>query len=202
MESQDKIWDKEYSDNQIKWHRETELPPLLRNMRVLELGVGNGKTLKGILKQNPASVTAVDFSEKAIEICEKEFPSVKFIKADTTKIPLGDKFDVIVCYYLLNNMLEKKRKETVAEILRLLEKKGIVLFEDFAKEDLRWNVGKKLETGSFVNQKGILMHFFTKNEISRLFSDFSKVEVEEREFSPIKMDETKKRRIVSGIIVK
>lgn len=198
---QEDIWNEEYSKNNMKWHRETEnLPLILKNMKVLELGVGNGKTLKAIIKQNPASISAVDFSEKAIEISKREFPNVRYIKADISNIPLGEKFDVIVCYYVLNNMLEKNRKETIKEIFRLLDRKGVVLFCDFEKGDLRAD-GKKLETGTFVNEKGIIMHFFSLNEVKSLFNKFSKIELKEIEYSPFK-DSLLKRKIIQGIIEK
>ena len=71
MVTQEEIWDIEYKNDDNKWKKEsTYLPEMLRDRNVLELGVGNGKTLLSILKQKPKSVTAIDFSQEAINICK------------------------------------------------------------------------------------------------------------------------------------
>ena len=74
MNNQKEIWNNEYRANKDKWKKETLIiPELLRGKNVLELGVGNGKTLISILKQKPGKVTAIDFSEEAINHCKSKF---------------------------------------------------------------------------------------------------------------------------------
>jgi len=62
MKNQESIWDNLYKRN-LTWKKETILPNILQNKSVLELGVGTGKTLHSIIRQNPKSITAIDFSE-------------------------------------------------------------------------------------------------------------------------------------------
>ncbi len=203
MLSQKNIWNYEYSKNANKWNKETiNLPLILKNKRVLELGVGNGKTLKTILKQNPSETIAVDFSEKVIESVKNQFRDVEFYNTDVKKLPFSDdEFDIVVCYYLLNNILEEDRKKVVKEIFRVLKKSGKVLFQDFAVGDYRQK-GEIIEKSTIQHKNGIVCHFFTDNEIRNLFSKFSVSNLKIDERFPIRKNKKIKRRIISGVFVK
>ena len=141
---QREIWNELYAGN-LTWKKETiDLPNILRGKRVLELGVGNGKTLISILKQKPSNVQAIDFSIKAIEKARKIFgDNVTLLKADAKNIPFPDNlFDVVVVYYVLNNSIKKDRARIMKEIYRVLRKSGKCIFEDFSVNDFR-NKGKE-----------------------------------------------------------
>lgn len=203
MLSQKNIWDYEYSKNSNKWNKETiKLPLFLKDKCVLELGVGNGKTLKAILKQSPSEIVAVDFSEKIIEIVKNQFKRVKFYNCDVRELPFSEgKFDIVVCHYLLNNMLEKDRKKTVKEIFRVLKKSGKVLFQDFAVGDFR-QIGESIEDNTIKHKNGIICHFFSKDELKKLFSKFSVSNLKIEERFPIRKNKKIKRRIISDVFVK
>ena len=116
MTSQKEFWDEEYKNNSDKWKKETLfLPSLLHNKRVLELGCGNGKTITSILRQKPSEVTAIDFSSEAINLAKKNFNGkfINFIQADVKDLPFRHKeFDVVICFYILNNLLAEERVST------------------------------------------------------------------------------------------
>jgi len=198
MSSQKEIWDELYSKERNKWKRETKsFNGVLNGKKVLELGVGNGKTLKSILKDKPKFIKAVDFSKNAIEICKSEFrdEKIEFVEGNVTNLPFEDEeFDIIICYYLLNNLNKDEQKTTVKEIHRVLSKNGKVLFEDFAKGDFR-DDGKKENTG-------LIKNYFNLKEIKELFSGFSGMEIKIKEFNTIKSDDNLKRKIIGGIIKK
>ncbi len=203
MGSQKNVWNYEYSNNPNKWSKETiKFPLILKGKKILELGVGNGKTLKAIIKQKPSKTIAVDFSEEAIKIVKNQFRNVKFHHSDVRELPFSDdEFDIVVCYYLLNNLLEKDRKKVVREIFRILKKSGKVLFRDFAIGDYRQK-GENVERNTILHKNGIVCHFFTAEEIKKLFSKFiiSNLKLEER--FPIRKNKKIKRRIISGVFVK
>ena len=203
MKEQKRLWDLEYKNNENKWNRETRsIPAVLKGKKVLELGVGNGKTLRAILKLKPERVVAVDFSEEAIKICKDGFDGVKFVNGDVKKLPFADSsFDIVVCYYILDNLLEKDRKKAVKEIYRVLNKEGKVLFEDFAVGDFR-DMGRKIEKNTREKKNGLICHFFDVPELKKLFGGFSRVDVKKKEFSPFSKSCGIKRKIVSGIVIK
>ena len=207
MKNQERIWDNEYSQNKNKWHKETkDLPIIFKDKKVLELGVGNGKTLKAILKQRPKSITTIDFSEEAINIAKSDilFKNVNFIKSDVRELHFKDnQFNVVVCYYILNNLLEEDRKKAVNEIHRVLKPKGELIFQDFAVGDFRQKEkNKAVEDNTIQNKSGIICHFFTNQELKELFKDFSKIKVKIKITSPITHKPKLKRKILSGIISK
>lgn len=205
MDNQEKVWDNEYSQNKNKWHKETtSLPTIKRSEKVLELGVGNGKTLKAILKHKPKEVTAIDFSKEAINIAKsnKSFKNVKFIKSDVRELPFKDNyFEIVVCYYTLNNLIEKDRIKAVSEINRVLKPKGKIFFQDFAVGDFRQK-GELIEKNTIQNKKEIICHFSTKQELNILFKEFSNIKITTKITSPITHKPKLKRKILSGIISK
>ncbi|MEK6850870.1 MAG: class I SAM-dependent methyltransferase [Nanoarchaeota archaeon] len=201
------LWNTEYKSHKTLWHLESEnLSSKIKGKRVLELGVGDGKTLRSILKKNPMEVIAIDFSSEAIKKCKNQFNEniAHFKKADITKIQFEDnKFDAIFCYYVLNNMLEKDRILAVNEIYRVLRKKGIVFFEDFSIGDFREEKkAKRIESHTIKKKYGIICHFFKTNELNTLFSKFSTKKFKLKVTKPITHKGYLKRKIISGIIVK
>lgn len=201
---QEDVWNLEYSKGE--WRKETRtLPKLLEGKKVLELGVGNGKTLIAIYRQKPKEVYAVDFSDKAIEICGEKFAhdNIKFEKMDIRRLDFEDNsFDVVVCYYVLNNLLESERIKAVEEIHRVLKREGIVLFEDFAVGDFRFKSGSNMiADNTLIKANGLICHFFEDNEIKELFRDFSRVKMEVKESKPLRgKDYT--RRLISAVVRK
>jgi ubiquinone/menaquinone biosynthesis C-methylase UbiE len=201
---QEQIWDEEYE--KMEWRKETRtLPKLLQGKKVLELGVGNGKTLIAIHRQNPKELFAIDFSEKAIEICRDKFhlDDIKFRVMDICDLDFEDNsFDAVVCYYVLNNLTESERKLAVKEIYRILKAGGIVLFEDFSVGDFRFKKGSNLiAENTLIKASGLTCHFFTDKEIKELFKDFSKVKLKVIETKPLRgKDYT--RKLINAIIRK
>lgn len=201
MKSQQILWNKEYKQHKIRWRKETQtLPKILKNKIILELGIGNGKTLRSILKQNPREVTAIDFSQEAINQAKKEFSNTNFIKSNIINLPFKNKqFNIVVCYYILNNLSEKERKIAVSEIRRILKPNGRVIFEDFAVGDFREKEGKIISSHTIKKKNGIICHFFTIKELKILFKSFSKISLKEKISKPI-VHKNLKRKIISGTI--
>jgi len=201
---QEEVWDIEYSRSE--WRKETRtLPKMLSGKKVLEIGVGNGKTLIAIHRQNPKELFAIDFSEKAIEICREKFAhdDIKFEKMSVLDLKFDDEsFDAVVCYYVLNNLSDGERKKAVGEIYRVLKDEGIVLFEDFAVGDFRFKKNSRMiAENTLIKANGITCHFFEDKEIKELFGEFSKVKLQVTETKPLRgMDYT--RKLISAVVRK
>ncbi len=201
MKGQHRIWDYLYLQG-LSWKKETiRIKTAIKNKKIFELGVGNGKTLKAILNQNPKKVIAIDISGEAIKKSREKIKSDKvlYIKYDILDFKTGEKFDVIACYYFLNNFIESKRKLVIKKIKGLLSKDGTIIFEDFAIGDFRQR-GKEIEKNTVEKQNKIICHFFDKKEIKRLFKDFNILKIEEKTFNPIRKDKSVQRKILKAII--
>src|SRR3989344_412930 len=200
MNQQD-VWDELYERN-LTWKKETiTLPNILKDKNVLELGMGNGKTLISILKQNPSQVSAIDSSIKAIEKSRKIFGNkVRLLKVDAKDLPFPDNsFDIVVAYYILNNSVKKDRVKIIKEIYRVLKKKGICIFEDFSINDFR-NKGKKHKTdkNTIVKKNKLICHFFDEKKVRNLFGKFSEIKIKTSKFYPIR-NKNLKREIINCV---
>lgn len=202
MRNQERIWDDLY-ELKLTWHYETNFDGNVKGKKVLEIGVGTGKTLRALIKKSPAKIVAIDTSVRAVNESKiLKSLNVGILRADVLDMPFKDgEFDVVVCNYILNNLLEKDRKKAVKEIKRVLAKKGMVYFEDFGEGDLRSEKGRKLERNTFEKSNGLICHFFKPDEVKGLFKGFSKVEIKTKTFKPFRtLNET--RMIISATIIK
>lgn len=171
-----KAWNNEYKFKKNVWRtRYSGLFPkgTFTGKKVLELGVGNGKTLIKILLQNPASVKAIDFSLAALHICKEKFAkheNTEFIEARLEELPFADsEFDVVVCFHSMAHIPQSDREKAASEIKRVLKGNGTLLFEDFAVGDMRFGKGKETEKNTFIRGNGITTHYFTTSEVKELF---------------------------------
>ncbi len=202
--NQSLIWDKIYGISE--WRKETRtLNKMLKDKKVLELGVGNGKTLIAIHRQHPKEIYAIDFSQKAIEICKEKFAhdDINFEKMDLKELKFEDEsFDAVVCYYVLNNLNGDERRKAIKEMYRILKPDGIVLFEDFSVGDFRFKKGSNMiAENTLIKVDGLMCHFFEDKEVKELFRDFSKVKIYVRETKPFRgKDYT--RKLINAVIRK
>ena len=204
------VWNREYGRCGTYWGRKTKcLPHVFGGKTVLEAGVGNGKTLLSILDQGPRYVAAIDFSHQALKLCEKTVgrkDNLAYTRADLLNLPFAQEtFDVVVLYYVLDNMLQQERIEAVEEARRFLRDGGKAVFEDFAVGDFREATAKRVnvpEPHTLLKKKGLICHYFTEEEVLGLFRDFRKKEAAIRESKPIKNKDHLVRRTISGVMEK
>jgi len=210
MERQNVVWDREYAKRGTAWNRRVLfLPDVFEGKTVLEVGVGDGKTLSAICRKKPGRVVAIDFSIQALKKAQALVDTsvtISFMKADATSMPFGnDAFDVVVLYYILDNLLEVDRKTAVNEAYRVVKLGGVVLFEDFAVGDFREETGKRTgmpEPHTLEKKKGLICHYFTVEEARSLFHEFSRCDVVQKERTPIKNKSHLVRKVINGLMVK
>lgn len=197
--SQREIWNSLYK-NSFTWHFESKLHSLCKNKVILEIGVGIGKTLQAILKQHPKHVSAIDFSEESISLCKLKFKDrkISFRQADLLSLPFPSRcFDIVVCYFVLNNLKIGERKRAIKEISRVLRPNGIVLFKDLGNKDYR-----KFSFKKEISKSGRFSHFFNLKEIKSLFGGFKIKKLKISRSNPIKKEPSLKRHLISAVFQK
>ncbi len=104
---------------------------------VLELGCGNGKYTKSIIKESD-SVLATDISEDMIRVAEyrlDEFPNVQVQQADCYDTGLeSESFDTIFMANLIHVVAEPKR--AIKEVARLLKPNGKLVIVSFTVDGM------------------------------------------------------------------
>src|SRR3989344_4813756 len=148
------IWEnilKDLPNSYQKWFAEENTflhKHIRKNARVLEIGCGYGRSLHDILDIT-AFLTGIDHDSTAIEHTKlrfKSIPSIKIIQAKAEQTPFPDaSFDYVICMTTFANFGQKKY-DVLAEMKRVLKKKGSILISVFSEDALaeRLKVYKKM----------------------------------------------------------
>jgi len=157
----------------------TPFPKILLNFertaKILDLGCGEGRTLKALKKQGFLNLEGIDSNEEAIKKSKKylDVKNIDVLEFNTTK-----KYDIILAMGLFSLLQKNEQKRLIGKIESLLSKNGAVIFEDFGlnytlKYIKRYLLNATItkEYGTF-KYKGLVIHHFSKNETKELFKDF------------------------------
>lgn len=189
---QQPLWDTFYTTQ--SWHKETlDLPQVCTGKRVLELGCGNGKTLKAILSQEPSSVVAIDFSPVALKKAKEMIKDTRVTFIQTNVLTLSSNlgtFDVIVCYYLLNNLTPDEQTALLTSLQSLLVPNGTILIEEYTTGDHREHTTHTLRRD-----------FITHDRLKTLLAHYTIASCTEHSFSPYKQS-VQQRRIIRASAVR
>ena len=151
--------------------------------KILDLGCGTGRNAIYLAKQG-FLVYALDISKTGVAIAKKKakllnLKNIKFNVADMNQTPYPDNyFDAVVCMFTLSHGLLKDNQDAVNEIYRILRPKGMLMTQLMSVKDKTCGKGKKIEKNTFLggmeDDKHMMHHYFTKEEIGILLSEFTK----------------------------
>ena len=171
-----KAWKNEIKSSIWKGHYSLEILGSLCKGRLLDAGCGSGKHSIP-LRMRGFDVIGVDVSTGALEMARKGSVcrelDITFLAADICHLPFPARsFDVIWCYGVLQHLMLAERELAINEFRRLLRRNGTLFIEVFGEEDMRYG-GNEVEPNTFKRRKGIIYHYFNKNELKRLLEGFS-----------------------------
>ena len=142
------------------------------NKNILDFGCGNGIYAEKVSNFNPLKITAIDISEKAIEIAKnKNNNKINYTveNCENTKFDSG-KFDIVYGVGILHHLNLDK---AVNEIERLLKKKGGLVFIEPLGTNPLINLYRKLTPNSRSHDE----HPLTFKDIKYFKGLFSEVEI-------------------------
>ncbi len=136
-----KIWNKITAKKAEKELKEFLRANISKNTSILELGCGTALNLEKIrsLSLKFGRYFGADFSKDMLAIAKKKFDgasNIKFKEADITKFDTEEKFDVILCTWVLSHL--ERPSEFVNGAQRFLNENGKMFFTFFLKP--RWYV--------------------------------------------------------------
>ena len=174
--------------------------------QLLEVGGGMGTDLAQFAKHG-AIVTDVDLSGGHLQIAQENFRlrglTGRFVHHDAESLPFeNDTFDLVYSNGVIHHTPNTRR--TVAEIFRVLKPGGRAIVMVYAENSLQywrnlvWYYGMKsgdLATRSMAdimsrsvertgNEARPLVKVYTKPRLRALFSDFTGIEILQRQISP------------------
>lgn len=197
-------WEKEY--RHLQWgcagpisHIKDRLPA---GSRILDVGCGCGRHLFPL--SSCYSTTGIDISVtalgKAKDYLKKQNRKADYATASLTHLPFKEEtFDAVICLGVLQHLTEPGRSAAVSQIRRILKCKGLVFFEVFGSQDMRYG-GEEVEERTFVRQHGILYHYFTLEEIRILFRGFEFLELKDNVLEKKYSGEKYIRHMISAVM--
>lgn len=153
----------------------------LKNLKILDYGCGNGRNSfffdfdKDFIKKK-FNYFGFDISKKAIDIARSQKKNNKFFF--DTKLVI-QKYDLILCIAVLDQLLSYQRKKLLEEIYSLMDKKSCLVLDVLTKNkfiDLQ-GLGKRVEKDTYILnnniEKGIYQYFFNNRELKALNKKFN-----------------------------
>jgi len=180
-------WEEDYTRRGILWNGATrDLPELPSGSRILELGCGNGKTVRAMV-QRRWDVTAIDFSSRAVAYCRRVFSDPlngHAVVADARWSPFKNAvFDAVFAIHVVAHMHAPDRRSIAAEVTRLIRQGGLLFFCEFSTKDFRFGKGYETEGATFRRGTDIVTHYFSEQEVADLFSGLTPVSVSTHEWA-------------------
>lgn len=150
----------------------------IRGGKALDVGCGTGN-YSFYLAQNGFEVVGVDFSQKALDVANKNNEKlklpVKFLYADVTKLETAlsnAQFDFILDYSILHHI--ENLKDYAKQFSSLLKPAGKLLLVCYSDKD-GFAQGKAATEGKYGN----IMHYRTAEDIRRAYKDVTELEYKE-----------------------
>ena len=157
--------------------------------RVLDLGCGAGRH-SILLGKTGFQVVALDVSETALKILEDRLKTasidnVTLVKHEMWELPfVDDYFDGVLCTNVLHHGKLVEIKRAIREVHRVMRKGSSAIVVALSAADFRKGNGKMLERNTYVftrgEERGIVHHFFTRQELRSYFGEFEIVSFKER----------------------
>ena len=150
-----------------------KLVPQGENMRALDVGCGSGHNTR-LLVEHGFEVTAIDFSERALELCKREAPRAHMELADIRDgLPIaGSHFDLIVADLSLHYFSWELTRTIVSDIANGLVPEGLFAARFNSTNDENYGSGSDepvpRESNLFIVE-GIEKRFFTEGCLNSLF---------------------------------
>jgi ubiquinone/menaquinone biosynthesis C-methylase UbiE len=170
---------------------------------VLETGCGGGRLLHALARGRPGlSVIGIDIARGSLVPLAARFPGALF-QADVSALPFRDAvFDAVLCRHVLGHLPGPGRKAAASEMLRVLKGGGSLFFEGFSTGDARFGKGREVEPATFARGDGIWHHYFTKEEVGRLFPGAAGAFIRENAWEERAGRTRMKRAVVTARVVK
>ncbi len=175
-------WNQTYSKNKDIFgepHELISLVDLSKAKNALDLGCGTGRHIHFLAKEG-LSVVGVDNSINALNYV-KDIISLNNLKCKLKlidfyqKLPFNDnKFDLVLsCQAIHHNRIENIKK-LIKEIFRVLKNNGQIFITVPKLRDISYKDPIEVETNTFIfykgHEKGIVHHYFTKEELLNFFN--------------------------------
>lgn len=159
---------------------------------VMDLGCGTGRHSIYLAKEG-FQVYATDISDTGIEVTkskakELNLTNIQYKQHDMRDIVFDNNFfDAILCVWTTGHGNLEDARKNVNEIYRVLKPNGVVVIDYVSTEDANYKKGEEIDKDTFINnvegEENIPHHYSTEEEIKKLYSSFSEVDINKVEYN-------------------
>jgi SAM-dependent methyltransferase len=145
---------------------------LAESRRIIVAGGGYGRNA-AFLANRKFSIVSTDISSAAIKLGRnifKENRNLKFSMIDISKkqIKITQKYDSILCIYLLSLLREKELKVAFQNFRKFSNNKGYIVLNFLSTKDGEYGNGEEIGKNEFLFHKEQYVKFYTKKEVVKL----------------------------------
>lgn len=130
--------------------------------RFLEIGCGTGDFIQQIVENKSLEITGSEIYLKGLQYAKKKLPNVDFIQFDVTRGKIGDQFDMIAAFDIIEHV--ESDAAALSNINQMLSKDGVLIIsvpqhmflwstlDEIVKHKRRysrWELVTKLEENGF-----------------------------------------------------
>ena len=184
--NQKKLWQRKWKNDPSELppnnfaHRAYKIVQQGKHKTLLDLGSGKGQDALFFAK-NDLSVTAVDFSDNALQLLDK-MAAIKNLKIKTIQQSIDDlhfkdsSFDIIYAHLSLHYFPDKQTTKIFNQLYKMLKKDGLLFVKCKSTDDAYYGRGTELEDDMF-SFRDHKRHFFSKEYLQQKLAKFSSVQV-------------------------
>jgi ubiquinone/menaquinone biosynthesis C-methylase UbiE len=164
-----------------------------RQLKILDIGCGGGRHVK-LFAEHGFDTYGTDLSGEGIRqtriMLSKHNLTAELTQCEMTQLLYDDSFfDAAISFGVFYYSDSKGMKNAINELHRVLKKGGKAFINLRSTDDYRFGKGKKIAKNTFLldvgetNEKGMMMHFLSKDDVYEYYSRFSKINIERNEFT-------------------
>ena len=180
---QEKYWDKVSKEKEFPTPFQLERfeKYVSKEMNILDVGCGYGRTLNELYIHGFKNLTGVDYSQGMINRGLRLYPYLNLIKNNGDKIPFPNSvFDAVLLIGVLTSNIENDEQDNlISEISRVLKDDGILYVADFLINHDQRNLERYKEYenkygiyGVFELPEGAVLRHHDEEHILNLTNDF------------------------------
>ncbi len=184
--SQEKYWDGVADEKEFPtpFHMEEFVKYVSRDMDILDVGCGYGRTLNKLYNNGFRNLTGVDYSQGMVNRGLELYPYLDLIKNDGDTIPFPDStFDSVLLVGVLTSNIENGTQiNLISEISRVLKSNGVLYIADFLinRDERNLKRYQKYKNkygiyGVFELDEGVVLRHHTEEHILELTKNFKKL---------------------------
>lgn len=96
-----------------------------KNLKVIEVGCGNGRDAKYILKYTK-DYTGIDISKEMIKLSKRYLPKADFIIGDIEKVKIPSGLDIVFAFASFLHLDKKSFEKILSKIYNKINKDGVI----------------------------------------------------------------------------